>query len=94
VCGLGQQLSLWDDWSGGNSAIFMRDCVGGGCKFQVQPTKANCVPALAQTPHTGGMLVCLGDASVRGVNGGVSGNTFYWASTPSGGESLPTDWVD
>jgi prepilin-type N-terminal cleavage/methylation domain-containing protein len=85
--------SFWDDWGGGNTAVFMRDCVGGNCKFQVQPTQANCVPALAQTPHTGGMLVTLGDASVRVLNNGMSGNTFYYACTPQGGETLSSDWT-
>jgi prepilin-type N-terminal cleavage/methylation domain-containing protein len=85
--------SLWDDWGGGNLAVFMRDCQGGACLFQVQPTQANCVPQVAQTPHTGGMMVCLGDASVRVLTNGMSGNTFYYACTPQGGETLPSDWT-
>jgi prepilin-type N-terminal cleavage/methylation domain-containing protein len=85
--------SFWDDWGGGNTPVFMRDCVGPACKFQIQPTLPNCVPQVAQTPHTGGMLVTLGDASVRVLNNGMSGTTFYYACTPQGGETLPSDWT-
>jgi prepilin-type N-terminal cleavage/methylation domain-containing protein len=70
--------------------------VGPGSTFQVQPSPytsaAACNPALASTPHTGGILVCLGDGSVRFVSSGVSGDTWWAACTPNGGEVLPADW--
>jgi len=93
--------SLWDrwcmdqwqpgfviPWSVGNST-------GPNSKFQLQPlpfTSSNCNPQLAQTSHPGGMLVTLGDASVRSLSPGVSSNTWWWACTPSGGEVLGSDW--
>jgi prepilin-type N-terminal cleavage/methylation domain-containing protein/prepilin-type processing-associated H-X9-DG protein len=46
----------------------------------------------ATSPHTGGINVGLGDGSVRTLSGGVSGTTFYFACTPTGGEALGTDW--
>jgi prepilin-type N-terminal cleavage/methylation domain-containing protein len=74
-------------------------CIGPGCKFQIQPlsngngpSPAYCDARLSQTPHTGGMQICLGDASVRALNSAVSGTTYYYACTPQGGESLPGDW--
>jgi prepilin-type N-terminal cleavage/methylation domain-containing protein len=74
-------------------------CVGPNCKFQIQPISNNstplpqgCDPTVAQTPHTGGMQVCLGDASVRSLNSGISGATFFFACTPAGGEALGSDW--
>jgi hypothetical protein len=64
--------------------------------FQVQPvsntTNGTCTPGLAQTPHTGGMQVSLGDASVRALNTGVSALTFLMASDPRDGNPLPSDW--
>jgi prepilin-type N-terminal cleavage/methylation domain-containing protein len=71
-------------------------CAGPSCGFQIQPisntTNGTCNPDLAQAAHTGGMQVCLGDASVRALNSGLSAATFYFACTPAGGESLPLDW--
>jgi prepilin-type N-terminal cleavage/methylation domain-containing protein len=95
--------STWGDWGGGNVAYFMTDNGGGkggcnnaNCGFQIQPisntTNGTCDSTKAQTPHTGGMQVCLGDASVRGVSAGVSTTTFFFACTPAGGEVLGGDW--
>jgi len=61
-------------------------------KFQLAPAQKDCNPDLAQTVHLNGILVCLGDASVRSVSGGVSAMTWWYACTPSGGEVLGTDW--
>jgi hypothetical protein len=38
------------------------------------------------------MQVGMADGSVRGVNSGVSGNTWWAALTPNGGETLGPDW--
>jgi prepilin-type N-terminal cleavage/methylation domain-containing protein len=67
---------------------------GSGSKFQVQPTPflGNCDPRLASTAHTGGMQVCLADASVRTLSPSMSGLTWWAAVTPSGGEMLGADW--
>jgi prepilin-type N-terminal cleavage/methylation domain-containing protein len=46
----------------------------------------------AVSPHTGGINAGLGDGSVRFVSSGVSGNTWFAASTPTGGEVLGSDW--
>jgi prepilin-type N-terminal cleavage/methylation domain-containing protein len=62
--------------------------------FQVAPrgTNPQCDPRVAQTPHVGGMLVGLGDGSVRSVNPSISQWTFWAASTPAGNETLYQDW--
>jgi prepilin-type N-terminal cleavage/methylation domain-containing protein len=80
------------DWSNNKPA-----CMGPNCKFQIQPINdaplpQGCDISLAQTPHTGGMQVCLGDASVRSLNSGMSGATYFFACTPAGGEALGSDW--
>ena len=53
----------------------------GGCNWQ-----------LAQTPHAGGMLVLLGDASVRSVQASLSVTTWRRAITPADGGVLANDW--
>jgi prepilin-type N-terminal cleavage/methylation domain-containing protein len=59
--------------------------------FQVIPVK-NCDHFKASSMHTAGMNVGLGDGSVRFISQGMSPQTFYFASTPRGGETLPSDW--
>jgi len=46
----------------------------------------------AVSPHTGGINVAMGDASVRFVPQGISGGTWFYACTPSGGDILGADW--
>jgi prepilin-type N-terminal cleavage/methylation domain-containing protein len=71
------------------------NAIGPASKFQVQPlpfTGPACDPARAQSPRSGGILVMLGDGSVRTVSAGVSATTWWAACTPAGGETLPNDW--
>jgi prepilin-type N-terminal cleavage/methylation domain-containing protein len=92
--------SLWDRWCTDSwlpafSISWNANTVGSNSLFQLQPTpylSSNCNPLLAQGPHTGGMLVCLGDASTRSVAPGVSGVTWWAACTPAGGEVLGSNW--
>jgi len=72
---------------------------GGSCAttpyrpFQVSPRGCIvCDPRVAATPHTGGMLVGLGDGSVRTVNPQISEWTYWAAVTPAGQETLYSDW--
>jgi prepilin-type N-terminal cleavage/methylation domain-containing protein len=60
--------------------------------FQTAPTINGCRRELAQTPHRGGMLVAVGDGSVRTLAPGISDATYWGAVTPAGGEVLGTDW--
>jgi prepilin-type N-terminal cleavage/methylation domain-containing protein len=64
---------------------------GSGSLFQVQP-RTNCNHFLASSWHTGGMNVGLGDGSVRFLPQSISGNTWWAACTPNGGETLGSDW--
>ena len=59
---------------------------------QFQPAAANCNNQLVQGPYAGGMLVGLGDGSVRLVNSGVSANTWTFAVFPNDGQVLGSDW--
>jgi prepilin-type N-terminal cleavage/methylation domain-containing protein len=68
------------------------DAIGPGSKFQLQPTPGNCDPTRAATAHSGGMLVGLADGSIRTLAPSMSGDTWWAAVTPSGGEVLGSDW--
>jgi prepilin-type N-terminal cleavage/methylation domain-containing protein len=61
--------------------------------FQVQPRgTVICDARVPQTPHTGGMIVCMADISTRGIAGNINPLTFWSAVTPAGNEILGTDW--
>jgi prepilin-type N-terminal cleavage/methylation domain-containing protein len=63
-----------------------------GLTFQVQPVLKNCDPRQAQTPYSGGILVSLGDGSVRTLAPGMSETTYWAAVTPASGDVLGADW--
>src|SRR5262249_49316862 len=60
--------------------------------FQVRPSAATCNAYSAQSPYSGGILVALGDASVKMVSAGVSDTTWASAVTPSSGDLVGSDW--
>jgi prepilin-type N-terminal cleavage/methylation domain-containing protein len=68
------------------------DAIGPGSIFQVRPTPDNCDPTRASTPHSGGILVGMADGSVRTLSGTMSGDTWWAAVTPAGGEVLGSNW--
>jgi prepilin-type N-terminal cleavage/methylation domain-containing protein len=70
--------------------------IGPGSKPVYSPTPytgaaSQCDPRIASTAHIA-MQVGMADGSVRGVNSGVSGLTWWAALTPNGGETLGPDW--
>jgi len=67
--------------------------VGPTSKFQIMPDpyQTACLTNLAQSPHSV-INVALADGSVRAVSGAVSGDTWWKAVTPNGGEVLGSDW--
>jgi type II secretory pathway pseudopilin PulG len=70
------------------------DAIGPRSKFQHQPTPflGNCDPTRAATAHPGGIQIGLADGSVRTLAPNVSGDTWWFAVTPAGGEVLGPDW--
>jgi hypothetical protein len=67
--------------------------------FQTQPksgvslANGGCNATLAQTPHPGGMLVGLGDASVRSIQPSLHDDTWRKALTPADGLIfIERDW--
>jgi hypothetical protein len=72
---------------------------GGGtydataAKFQVQPRyDQECDPGLYNSPHSAGMNITLGDASVRFLSNSISAETWGNAINPSDGNVLGGDW--
>jgi prepilin-type N-terminal cleavage/methylation domain-containing protein len=68
------------------------DALGPTSKFQVQPPLGSCDPTRAATAHAGGIQVGLADGSVRTLAPSLSGDTWWAAVTPRGGEVLGLDW--
>jgi prepilin-type N-terminal cleavage/methylation domain-containing protein len=63
-----------------------------GKTFEVRPVNYTCDGSLPQSFSSGGLMVALGDGSVRSISAGVSAKTWNGAITPSGGEVLGNDW--
>jgi prepilin-type N-terminal cleavage/methylation domain-containing protein len=93
------QDNYWPDWgpiiqSNDNNATY----TGTAWVPQIQPTggtpgrPARCRGELPSSPHTGGIMVGLGDGSVRFVASGISGVTWWAAMTPNQGETLGSNW--
>jgi prepilin-type processing-associated H-X9-DG protein len=68
--------------------------VGPASKFQTRPYPLGtiCNAYLSQTPHSGGMNVCLADGSVRILSSSMSPLTWWAVVTPAGGEALGPEW--
>jgi prepilin-type N-terminal cleavage/methylation domain-containing protein len=69
-----------------------RDYNQGGTAFQLAPTLTGCTYTTIQTPHREGMVVGMGDGSIRIVSVGISNRTWEWACYPNDGNVLPADW--
>ena len=59
--------------------------------FQVAPRPADCDVRVPHTAHPGGMVVALGDGSVRTLPAATTAYTFWAATTPDGGEVAPLE---
>ncbi len=60
--------------------------------FQTNPSIVTCNPAQAQSPHTGGMVVCMGDGSTRTVSPGLSVATWNQVCNPINNVPVGADW--
>lgn len=68
--------------------------VGVASKFQTRPNpfNGNCDPTLASSPHVGGIQTCMADGSVRFVSSSITNFTWWYLTTPRGGEVIPGDF--
>ena len=90
-------VNRWDFWWAGDwqpcyANTAAGQPIGAASMFQLRPTVAACDPHRPSTPHTGGMMVGLCDASVRSVAAGVSTTSWWSACTRNGGEVPGSDW--
>ena len=60
--------------------------------FQPQPGAAACNQTLLNSFYPGGLMVGMGDGSVRLVNTGVGMQTWTYAVFPNDGQVLGSDW--
>jgi prepilin-type N-terminal cleavage/methylation domain-containing protein len=60
--------------------------------FQTQPPTASAQWYLPQGLSSAGIVVGMGDGSVRTVSSSVSSTTWYAANTPDGNDILGSDW--
>jgi prepilin-type N-terminal cleavage/methylation domain-containing protein len=65
---------------------------GASPPFQTKPALTLAIETQAQGMNSGGTQIGLGDGSVRNLTNTVSPQTWYYASTPDGGEVLGNDW--
>jgi prepilin-type N-terminal cleavage/methylation domain-containing protein len=68
-----------------------------GALFDLQPVPGGCNPYLANTPHTGGINVVMGDCSVRSITRNVDGPSWQSALTANSGfpaDVLNTTWIE
>jgi prepilin-type N-terminal cleavage/methylation domain-containing protein len=72
------------DYSGGYAPCFT---------FQVRPRPfGECDPSRAQSSHSNGMMVGLGDGSARFVNANITAATWGYVCDPRDGTPLGADW--
>jgi hypothetical protein len=67
-------------------------CSANPSVFYASPFAISVCMCRPVSPHTGAINAALGDGSVRTVSQGVSGTTWFYASTPAGGDVLGPDW--
>ncbi len=80
--------------SGGNAWWISKypDYAYGGVAFQTGPAPTACNWYVTQGPHTGVMVIGLGDGSGRNVSASVSVATWVTACTPNSSTPLGADW--
>ncbi len=92
------RATLWDWNEPGASAghaqwpIYGYYASTSSTTFTAAPKAGQCYYGTPTTPHVGGMIVGLGDGSVRSVSPSISQLTWAGANTFMGGEVLGSDW--
>jgi prepilin-type N-terminal cleavage/methylation domain-containing protein len=81
--------TIWmeSNWQGRQTATFNFYALP-----QIAPNPANCNPGQLQGHSTGGILVGMGDGSVKNVGQGVTQSTWQNAIFPNDGGILGPDW--
>jgi hypothetical protein len=95
--GLGATRGTFWDWSepvgqSGNSQNPFFSTYWETGVYQIRPTPGFCDYQLLNSPHTGSMNVCMGDASVRTLSAGMSLANWLAICTPRKGDQAPGDF--
>ena len=97
--GANQYVPAWWAWTGAySSGAHSQDGFSGppfsyaATPFQPQPGAASCNYTLLNSFYAGGLMVGLGDGSVRLVGAGVGMQTWTYAVFPNDGQVLGSDW--
>ncbi|MDB5309324.1 MAG: pulG 2 [Gemmataceae bacterium] len=98
----GHNDNFWPDWGpviassdygdptgATNAAILPQFTPKGASPGQFT---AQCIGGAPSTPHTGGIIVGLGDGSVRSVNTSITTATWWSVITPSAGDIQGSNW--
>jgi prepilin-type N-terminal cleavage/methylation domain-containing protein len=100
-------LGIWVDWGPSIAALEAGSATGqpiGTNAMWVPVTKVNCMGLNDQGPgacapggnansfHTSGIMVGMGDGSVHLAAQGISPSTWWYALTPNYGDLLGSDW--
>jgi prepilin-type N-terminal cleavage/methylation domain-containing protein len=88
---------FWPDWGPSIADPSWPQPTGPAAIFQMRPPGTGCPYSdgsqyRATSPHTGGILVGLGDGSVHLVAQSVNVNTWWAAMTPAANDVLGIDW--
>jgi prepilin-type N-terminal cleavage/methylation domain-containing protein len=93
------QINRWDFWWAGDwqptFANSQTGAIGPASLFQVQPmpwSSGACDIGRASSPHTGAIMACLADGSIKTIASGTSATTWWTACTPAAGDTLGPDW--
>jgi prepilin-type N-terminal cleavage/methylation domain-containing protein len=87
-----QGYYTWWTWWGGDSQ-YAPEYAYYNLGNPVSAKNTNqCIWQQPASAHTGGIMVCMGDASCRSVSFAISNSTWAAATTPQGGEVLGPDW--
>jgi prepilin-type N-terminal cleavage/methylation domain-containing protein/prepilin-type processing-associated H-X9-DG protein len=85
--------NFWPDWGPTlASPEDGRQLTGVAAIFKVCRREEDASGQRANSPHTAGINVAMGDGSVRFVSQGVSPTTWWAAFTPNAGDILGSDW--
>jgi prepilin-type N-terminal cleavage/methylation domain-containing protein len=66
--------------------------VNGNLPFQISPLPGTCDPTVLASPHTGAMMVGLGDGGARAVSPNITVTTWLAVCVPDGGQIPGPDW--
>jgi prepilin-type N-terminal cleavage/methylation domain-containing protein len=90
------QMYVWSSDGSMSNTPFFASGVGGYSPFNLPQwnaiSAATCSPSTVQAMTAGGIVVGMGDGSVRVVNSGVTQNSWSFAVQPNDGQVLGNDF--